>query len=366
MNQALLLLPIVGLAYGAVNVVANLEGAAPPISADHFVPPEDNNADEPYAQSVELGRAVQFVDSAAMDWQTERRCVTCHTNGLYLIARPAIGSDAPAYRDARRFAESYLARYVIDGEPSRGQHGSTEGLVATAAFKAISDIQTDGQLNAVTAQALDHVWSLQDDSGAWVDWLKCNWGPYEADDHFGVTLMALAMGFAEGDPYTRTPTARAGVDKLREYLDAHPPENLHQTGMLLWAAVHLHGLVDGATRARWADALLDAQHEDGGWVLAELGGGQWRREDGDPQDTHTDAYATAFAAHVLIESGMSRDDGPIARAVAWLEQHQRASGRWFTRSPRRDRSHYISHAATNFALMVLAGDKDEDRGTTAP
>lgn len=344
-------------AYGVAVACANLNAQNPaetPVSADHFEPPDDNRADEPMAEAYDYGRAVRFADNAAMDWQHTYRCVTCHTNGWYLATRFAAGTDAPAYRDARAFAEEYLNRFVVDGEAQRGQHGSDEGLVATTAFKAISDIQALGSLEEGTAAALDHIWTLQDDSGAWVQWLKCNWGPYEADNHFGVTLVALAMGMAGDDPYTQTPAALAGVEKLHGYLTANPPSSLHQAGMTLWASMHADDLADARTRRRWARALLDAQREDGGWAMADLGGGDWLREDGTAQDNHSDAYATAFVAHVLIEYGMARSTAPIARAIDWLKSQQRASGRWFTRSPRRDRSHFISHAATNFALVVLA------------
>lgn len=346
-------------AYGAAVACANLDAQDPadaPVSTEQFEPPDDNRADEPLAEAYDYGLAVRFADNAAMDWQHTYRCVTCHTNGWYLATRHAAGTDAPAYRDARAFAEDYLHRFIVDGEARRGQHGSDEGLVATAAFKAISDIQTLGRLEESTTTALDHIWTLQDDSGAWVQWLKCNWGPYESDDHFGVTLAALAMGLADDDPYTLTPAARAGVEKLHSYLEANPPGNLHQAGMTLWASMYADGLADARTRRRWARALLAAQRDDGGWAMADLGGGDWLREDGTAQDDHSDAYATAFVAHVLIESGMARSAAPVARAVDWLKQHQRASGRWYTRSPRRDRRHFISHAATNFALMVLAED----------
>lgn len=357
-----LILALCTVAYCAGVVVANVaqDGEAPPISAEHFEATGQNHADEPLADTFDYERAVEFADNAAMGWQDSYGCVTCHTNGWYLATRSAAGTDAPAYRDARAFAADYLNRYIVDGQTPRGQHGSVEGLVATTAFKSISDIRINGELEADTRRALDHIWTLQDDSGAWVQWLKCHWGPYEADDHFGVTLVALAMGLAGEDAYVQTPAATAGIQKLRDYLEQHPPSNLHQTGMTLWASMHLDGLADGRTQRRWARALLAEQRDDGGWAMIDLGGGDWLREDGGAQDEHSDAYATAFVTHVLIEFGMERTAAPVARAIDWLKTNQRASGRWYTRSPRRDRRHFISHAATNFALLVLAEETSQD------
>jgi hypothetical protein len=51
---------------------------------------------------------------------------------------------------------------------------------------------------------------------------------------------------------------------------------------------------------------------------------------------------------------MKRTDEVIVAGLAWLRENQREEGDWYTRSPRRDRKHYISRAATAFALMALA------------
>jgi squalene-hopene/tetraprenyl-beta-curcumene cyclase len=44
---------------------------------------------------------------------------------------------------------------------------------------------------------------------------------------------------------------------------------------------------------------------------------------------------------------------PVRRGVTWLKTHQRASGRWFTRSLNGDALHSISHAGTAYAVMAL-------------
>ncbi len=49
--------------------------------------PAANSPDEPLAEfSVERGK--HFLDSAALAWQKQRDCMTCHTNYLYLLSRP--------------------------------------------------------------------------------------------------------------------------------------------------------------------------------------------------------------------------------------------------------------------------------------
>jgi squalene-hopene/tetraprenyl-beta-curcumene cyclase len=51
---------------------------------------------------------------------------------------------------------------------------------------------------------------------------------------------------------------------------------------------------------------------------------------------------------------MPADAEPIRRGIGWLKTHQRAVGRWFTRPPTLDHTHYITHAGTGYALMALA------------
>ncbi|NRA96566.1 MAG: squalene--hopene cyclase [Planctomycetes bacterium] len=311
-----------------------------------------NLKDEPRATSFSLRRAVAFVDDAARDWERQYRCVTCHTNGLYLAARADVSTKSSDYRRARAFAQEYLKRYVIAKEKPSGQRGALEGIVATTCFLTISDMQTNKRLSAITRRALKHMWSVQDTDGAWGDWLKCGWPPFESDDHFGVTLAAIAVG-ATPPSYRRTPAAKEGVRRLLSWLRAHPPQNLHHKGMMLWAATSLKDIAEAATRSQWTAELLAMQREDGGWRLADLGGGTWKRPKDTMADLPSDAYATAFAVLVLRKAEVPADHERLVRGLHWLRKDQRKSGRWYVRSPKRDGKHFISHAATMLGVMAF-------------
>lgn len=311
-----------------------------------------NRANEPLREEASLDLAVTFIDRTAQEWQARRNCVTCHTNGLYLITRPVVGPDGPEIAEARAFAQSYLDEYLLHGKQPRGQHGSIEGIVATSALLAISDAQTTGELHPSTRRGLDYIWTQLSDEGCWDAWLKCHWGPFEVDDHFGVTLAALAVGMAPDD-YAESDTGRPGLARLIAWLEAHPPTTAHQKAMTLWAAQYVPGIADAVKQQKWIDELAALQQPDGGWVLVQLGDERWSREDGGPQDQHSDGYATGFVVYVLRQAGVPANDPRIERGIAWLKANQRESGRWFTRSPRRDRHHYITHAATQFAILAL-------------
>ena len=321
---------------------------------NHLVP-EPLTANEQLRSEFSYPAATRAADHAAMNWQQSHSCVTCHTNGFYLIGRARSGSQAPAYLEARNFAYDFIQPHVDPSyQRNRTRTPGAEAMVATTAFLAISDMKIKGTLSETTRQAFDYIWRIQSDSGAWDKWIKCNWGPYESDDHFGVSLVALALGVASSDEYVQSPRAAEGDRRLKKFLSNHPPESLHQKGMLLWAAGHRKDLVDKTVVKQWQDDLFSVQKVNGAWVLPELGDRHWKRSDGRAQSTEPDAYATAFAVHVLVESGIEYGDKRLIKARRWLRAQQRASGRWYTRSPHKDNRHYISNAATSFALLALS------------
>ena len=195
------------------------------------------------------------------------------------------------------------------------------------------------------------MWTIQRPDGAW-NWFDCDLPPMEDDDYYGTAFAAVAVGHAPDD-YKSTEAARVGLDKLRGYLRSTPAPNLHHRALLLWASTGVDGLMDAAERERTIADLLAKQRSDGGWSLTSLG--RFERRDGtpNPEDAPGDGYGTGYVIYVLRQAGMPADSEPIRRGIAWLKTHQRASGRWFTRSPTLETVHYITHAGTGYALMAL-------------
>jgi squalene-hopene/tetraprenyl-beta-curcumene cyclase len=324
--------------------------AAEPVTLETVVNPGPNRADEPLAEAFSLERAHEFLDAAALSWQKERKCFTCHTNYAYLHARPALpsltSSPTPTPQETvRAFAE----QLVLDRWVQQGPRWDAE-VVATAAALAFQDARTTGRLHPATRQALDRMWTVQQEDGGW-NWLKCEWPPMESDDHYGVTLAALAVGVAPDD-YADSPAAREGLAGIRRYLSHNPPPTLHHRGMLLWAARYLPDLLSDDEKHATMEELKGLQRPDGGWGLAALG--DWKRADGTEQDRDsTDGYGTGFVVYVLLQGGLTADDPDIQRGIGWLETNQRASGRWYTRSLYKDNHHFITHAGTALAVMAI-------------
>jgi len=343
--SAVLLLRLQASAEEPAKADPSAPAGAPAKLPDAADSPGPNRADEPLASRFSLASAGQFLDTAAVDWTTNRKCFTCHTNFAYLIARPAIGGDSSAQRQVRSALEE-----MVDGRwEHEGPRWDAE-VVMTGAVLALNDSATTGKLHAATRNALGRMWKLQRADGGWT-WLKCHWPPMENDDDFAIPVAAIALGAAP-ENYAQSPEAVQGLEKLRGYLQKNPPPTLHHRAMLLWAQSYVPALLTADERADTIRDLRAVQQPDGGWPLAGLG--DWPRADKSPQDTKTsDGYGTGFVIYVLRRGGVPADDPALVKGIAWLTSHQRASGRWFTRSLYKDNKHYISHAGTAFAVMAL-------------
>lgn len=310
--------------------------------------PRPNSDKEPMG-AFSIDRGLRFLDAVSVNWTRERKCGTCHTNYAHMMAG-SLYQESPELLEVRAFFEGRAEGW---DKPAKGSKPIAEGeIVATATALALYDAAATGKLQPTTRSALDRMWTIQRPDGGW-NWFDCDLPPQEDDDYYGTVLAAIGVGHAPDD-YKQTEAARDGIDKLRDYLRVTAAPHLHHRAMLLWASTGVDGLMDGAERERTIADLLAKQRPDGGWSLTSLG--KWERRDGtaNPEDAPSDGYGTGFVVYVLRQSGMAQDAEPIRRGLAWIKGNQRASGRWFTRSPSLDHAHYLTHAGTGFVLMALS------------
>jgi squalene-hopene/tetraprenyl-beta-curcumene cyclase len=309
-----------------------------------------NSPEEPLVPVASMERAAEFLDQVAVNWTRQHKCGTCHTNYPYLAARPLLREpQSPAMAEVRRFFEERVAHWD-DADKAAKPRWDAE-VVATAEALALNDAATSGKLHPLTRRALDRIWTLQKPDGGF-NWLKCGWPPLENDDYYGAVVAAVATGQAP-DGYAQTPAADAGLKRLQAYFAKNPPPNLHHQAMLLWASTRLPRLMTNERKTGTIDRLRAIQRTDGGWNLPSLG--DWKRRDGTPNDSalESDGYATGLVIFILRQAGVPASDPALKRGVTWLLAHQRASGRWFTRSLNDDEYHFITHAGTAFAVLAL-------------
>lgn len=308
-------------------------------------------ADEPFAAKFSAEKAAQYLDRSALNWQKTKKCATCHSNLFYMAARPALTTFLPDSGEVRKFYEDYRKVRWLKRNPTEAQ-GFWPIVVGTGL--TLNDIQTTGQLSDVSREVLDIMWTVQREDGGW-KWPHCDYAPLEIDDHYGVTLVALTVGLAPGG-YAETPQARAGLEKLRTYLNNNPPKSRHHRAMLAWSSLRVEGIATEQQRKETLAELLALQLDDGGWSTAGLLT-DWKglaRSDGEPLDTKTsDGYGTGFVIVVARELGIPANAPRLRRGIDWLRKNQRESGKWFTRSPVKECGNLISNVGSAYCVLAL-------------
>lgn len=351
--------------------------------------------------------AADYLDTRAtwwMDSKTAARdrgtfCISCHTAVPYALARPALRKmlaedEAPA-NEQRLLAnvtkrvrfwsevapfysdDKQLPVKAIDARPgdikakeSRGTEAILNALILASNDASTESLSDDARI------AFRNLWSLQEKTGgaagAW-PWLNFHNAPWEAEDsqYYGAALAAVAVGMASRG-YRASSEIQVNLKLLREYLlNQRPSQSLANRLVLLWASTRWPGLLNDEQQHDTIDEANNKQQHDGGWSTASLIG-TWKRRDGTPLDTRSDAYATGLMIFVLQQAGMSREQAHVGRGLTWLVQNQdKASGRWSASSLNKNRDFdslagpFMSDAATAYAVLALTAPAAAGAAKTA-
>jgi len=324
------------------------------------IPPA--SADEPVADRLSLAKAGAYLDDGAKAWAADRGCVACHTTGWYGILRPQLsstfGPPAPTFRS---FLERVLHETFAE-ERNKTERGTGPAqVIYLAASLASWDAQVTKQLSTETENALELMFSLQQENGAWYS--VQTWPPFESDTYQLATVAAMAVGLAPGwIEQHQSDELGEGVARLRSYLKTTAPPHDYARVALLWASRHLSGLLSRNEKDAITKLILDRQRPDGGWSLRSFGKPeQWGvgnrserlRAEADFGDAASDGHQTGLAIIVLSQAGMAPSHPAIQRGLTWLKQNQRQSGRWWTKSLNTDKWNFITYTGTLYPVMAL-------------
>lgn len=320
------------------------------------------SGDEPIAP-LSVEKALAYLNDASTAWNGQRKCVACHTNGIYMTMRPALRKQLgePDPRE-REFFVNVLAAKQKEAATNLQKGTTPEQIIYLAAGLAEWDRHVTGKLSPETDAALRLMFRVQRKEGMWRA-LDC-WPPYESDEYHPATVAAMAVAAAPGwlDHLTDA-EAKVGVERLRTYLRETPPPHDYARVLLLWAAGRMPDLLSDAKRRELIDLLTSKQRADGGWSIRvfaqpeQWGKGnraEFLRSEPEFADPPSDGHMTGLAVIVLRESGLPKDDPRLVKAVAWLKSNQRSSGRWWTKSLNTEQYHFITYSGTAFPLWALA------------
>src|SRR5262245_24558107 len=325
------------------------------------VPPA--SADEPKLDRVSVKKALDYLDHGALAWNGSRKCVTCHTNGTYMVIRPALTArvGAPDAEMRRHFVAS-LDQFAQKKPEEQQESVAPAQAIYLAAGLAEWDLHVSKALSPETERALALMFNLQRETGTWGS-LDC-WPPYESSAFHLATVAAMAVGTAPGWlEKVSDEKLKGGVERLKTYLRTEAPRQDYDRTLLLWAAARLPGLLDNEKRQQLVELVLKKQRADGGWSIRAFGEPeQWGRGNraeklrSEPEfaDPPSDGHQTGLAIIVLRESGLAANDPRIQKGTQWLLANQRASGRWWTRSLNTEKWHFITYSGTAFPLLALS------------
>ena len=224
------------------------------------------DADKPVSAAAgwDQQAAAHYLDSREVWWQAwdhakrdhDTRCVSCHTQAPYALARPVLrtvlaeSAPSPAEEemlaDVEKRVRAWDTMLPFYSDQKYGEGKEIESRNAESVLNAIILASYDARqkhLTDLTRMAFDHAFALQSktgpDAGSWV-WQNFAYTPWESKEsqYHWAALMALAVGRAPGQ-YRNDPKIAANVDLLKGFLRSHyETQPLLNKIAALWASSH--------------------------------------------------------------------------------------------------------------------------------
>jgi squalene-hopene/tetraprenyl-beta-curcumene cyclase len=312
-------------------------------------------------------------------------CISCHTGVPYAFARPVLrrrlGETELTPYESKMLSSietrvndwAQMKPYYTDAAHAMPSH-STEAVLNAVILAAYSN--ENKQLDPIMRRAFDNAWALQekagDNAGGW-EWQNFHEAPWESSesDYQGAAMMAIAVGMTSRQNSNEAET-RDHVERLRDYLvrkySAQPVMN---QVYVLWASTEMSGVLSDIQRKDLIQKIVDLQNADGGWSLSSLDRqealkpavlGLFKRAD---HVDGSDGCATGLAVLAMKKAGVSSTYPALQRGMEWLRTNQSEKGSWWAssmngfRDPASEMGHFMSDAATGYAVLALEDAEDQ-------
>ena len=298
-----------------------------------------------------------------MDWKAAQKqggsCVSCHTGLPYLMARHALHEQQQRPLE-RALAAGVKTRLLANDPPPQMLSNAGVDAVLNVFVLSLERRNATEPLKDVDRAALKWLGTNQVQTGgargSWT-WFHLDLHPVESENsnYFGAALAAMALASYPGEN-------NAGA--LRGYLQREAANQpLRNRLALLLAGSKDRLALPKTVKKQVLRDLWAAQQSDGGWTSASLG--PWKaHEKTPPEDSGSNAYATAWAAFTARQAGVPCSDAKLKRALAWLDPRQDAeSGAWASVSMNKTypagsmQSKFMTDAATGYAAAALVSCK---------
>lgn len=319
------------------------------------------SADEPLAE-YSADSAARYLEQGATAWTRERQCISCHTNGTYLLIRPQLTKSAgPPSDEVRTFFVEQLAEMQDEEHESLRKGTGPAALIYLAAGLAQWDRCVSQEPSAETLDALRLMLQIQEEDGTWGS-MDC-WPPFESSVYQVATMAAMALSSSEAAVDLQSDEEAAPrVERLRTWLQETTPPHDYARVLRLWTSTQFADILSDEGRIEILTMLRERQREDGGWSLRDFARPeQWGsgnraerlRAEQEEGNLASDGHMTGLALIVLQLADSEGSADAIERGVRWLKSNQRESGRWWTRSLNTDDWHFITFSGTAYPLLAL-------------
>lgn len=251
-------------------------------------------------------RAIPSIEAGARGSADHRKCFTCHSQALPILALAAAKSRGFAIDEknlARQVRHTYdfLAEAKEKYEQGKGQGGQ----VLTAGY-ALWALDAAGMpKDEVTAAVAKYIVGYQGNEKQWQHRGK---RPPSSGSDFTATYVAL-RGIKVFDDAAGSKKVAAAREWLAGEVAKETEDHVFRLRSLS---------VFSEETSEKAAELRQLQRPDGGWSQKP--------------DMESDAYATGTVLVTLLEAGVPADDEAIRRGLAYLLKQQQPDGTWHVKT----------------------------------